>query len=140
LNGTTLGILHRRWQLCPADPGGVSADQYNAAQAYIATVFHHAEVMGLPMPWPGGAASRPTRGDPAEDVVLALRRPFPHLRPLLAAPRRPRPDAGRERGRGAGRSAGVSRIGSGAPPLAAVEPAEIESLRYGLNAIARWLR
>jgi hypothetical protein len=26
------------------------------------------------------------------------------------------------------------------PPIAAVEPAEIESLRYGLNAIARWLR
>jgi len=26
------------------------------------------------------------------------------------------------------------------PPLAAVAPAEIENLRYGLNAIARWLR
>jgi hypothetical protein len=25
-------------------------------------------------------------------------------------------------------------------PIAAVEPAEIESPRYGLNAIARWLR
>jgi hypothetical protein len=26
------------------------------------------------------------------------------------------------------------------PPIAAVEPADIENLRYGLNAIARWLR
>jgi hypothetical protein len=47
LYGTTLGILYRRWQLRPSDPGGVSADRYNAAQAYIATVFHHAEIMGL---------------------------------------------------------------------------------------------
>ena len=61
LHGTTLGILHRRWQLRPTEPGGVSADQYDAAQAYIATVFHHAEIMGLPMPWPGGVASRPNR-------------------------------------------------------------------------------
>jgi hypothetical protein len=80
LNGTTLGILHRRRQLSPTDQGGVSADQYNAAQAYIATVLHHAEIMGLPMPWPGGVASRPTRADPAEDVVLAVRRRFADLR------------------------------------------------------------
>jgi hypothetical protein len=26
------------------------------------------------------------------------------------------------------------------PPIAAVEPAEIKNLRYGLNAIARWLQ
>ena len=64
LYGSTLGLLHRRWQLRPSDPAGVSADQYNAAQAYIATVFHHAEIMGLPMPWPGDGGSRPTREDP----------------------------------------------------------------------------
>jgi hypothetical protein len=133
LNGTTLGILHRRWQLCPTDPGGISADQYNAAQVYIATVFHHAEVMGLPMPWPGGAASRPTRADPAEDVVLAVRRRFADLRRTLL-------DCGRELGLGARVNAAVYRICIEDPPIAAVAPAEIERLRYGLNAIARWLR
>ena len=133
LNGTTLGILHRRWQLRPTDPGGVSADQYNAAQAYIATVFHHAEVMGLPMPWPGDAGSRPTRADPAEDVVLAVRRRFADLRRTLL-------DCGRELGLGARVNAAVYRICIEDPPLAAVAPAEIENLRYGLNAIARWLR
>ena len=133
LNGTTLGILHRRWQLCPTDPSGVSADQYNAAQAYIATVFHHAELMGLPMPWPGGLASRPTRADPAEDVVLAVRRRFADLRRTLL-------DCGRELGLGARVNAAVYRICIEDPPIAAVEPAEIENLRYGLNAIARWVR
>ena len=133
LNGTTLGILHRRWQLRPTDPGGVSADQYNAAQAYIATVFHHAEVMGLPMPWPGGLSSRPTRSDPDEDVVLAVRRRFGDLRRILL-------DCGREIGAGARVNAAVYRICIEDPPLAAVAPAEIENLRYGLNAIARWMR
>ena len=133
LYGTTLGILHRRWQLSPADPGGVSADQYNAAQTYIATVFHHAEVMGIPMPWPGGAESRPTRADPAEDVVLAVRRRFADLRRTLL-------DCGRELGLGARVNAAVYRICVEDPPLAAVAPAEIENLRFGLNAIARWLR
>ena len=133
LNGTTLGILHRRWQLRPTDPGGVSADQYNAAQAYIATVFHHAEIMGLPMPWPGGLASRPTRADPAEDVVLAVRRRFADLRRTLL-------DCGRELGLGARVNAAVYRICIEDPPIAAVAPAEIENLRYGLNALARYLR
>jgi hypothetical protein len=87
-------------------------------------VFHHAEVMGLPMPWPGGAASRPTRADPAEDVVLAVRRRFADLRRTLL-------DCGREIGLGARVNAAVYRICIKDPPLAAVE-----NLRYGLNAIA----
>src|SRR5262249_19803866 len=94
LNGTTLGILHRRWQPRRTDRGGVPPDQYTAAQAYTAPVSHPAEVRGLPMPWPGAAASRPTRGDPAEDVVLAVRRRFADLRRTLL-------DCGREFGLGA---------------------------------------
>ena len=34
----------------------------------------------------------------------------------------------------------VYRICIEDPPIAAVEPAEIENLRYGLNAVARYLR
>ena len=131
--GTALGILHRRWQLRPTDPAGVSGDQFNAAQAYIATLFHHAEIMGLPMPWPGDAGSRPTRADPAEDVVLAVRRRFADLRRTLL-------DCGRALGLGARVNAAVYRGCIEDPPLAAVAPAEIANLRYGLNAIARWLR
>ncbi len=77
--------------------------------------------------------SRPTRADPAEDVVLAVRRRFADLRRTLL-------DCGRELGLGARVNAAVYRICIEDPPLAAVAPAEIEKLRYGLNAIARWLR
>jgi hypothetical protein len=66
-------------------------------------------------------------------VVLAVRRRFADLRrtPL---------DCGREIGIGARVNAAVYRICIEDPPIAAVEPAEIENLHYGLNAIARWLR
>jgi hypothetical protein len=49
-------------------------------------------------------------------------------------------DCGRELGLGARVNAAVYRICIEGPPIAAVAPAEIENLRYGLNAIARWLR
>ena len=33
LHGSTLGILHRRWQCCGTDPSGITRDQYHAAYA-----------------------------------------------------------------------------------------------------------
>src|SRR5690349_14951759 len=50
LHGSTLGILHRRWQACATDPGGVSAEQYDAAQVYIACVIRYCEIMGIALP------------------------------------------------------------------------------------------
>ena len=134
LNGSTLGILHRRWQACETDPGAISADQYNAAQAYIATVIRYCEIMGIPLPRPAGAALvGATRPDPDEAVVLAVRRRFADLRRTLL-------DAGAGIGVGARVNAAVYRICIEDPPIDAVTKREIENLRYGLNAVARYLR
>ena len=133
LNGTTIGILHRRWQLCASDPGGVSGDQYHAAQAYIATVFHYAQIMGLPLPWPGTAASRPTRSDPDEQTIAAVRRRFANFRRALL-------EAGAAIGAGSRVNAVVYRVCIEDPGIDAVSKADIENLRYGLNAIARVAR
>jgi hypothetical protein len=133
LNGSTIGILHRRWQLCATDPGGVSGDQYQAAQSYIATVFHYAQIMGLPLPWPGTAASRPTRAQPDEQTILAVRRRFADFRRALL-------DAGAAIGVGSRVNAAVYRVCIEDPGIDAVSKAEIENLRYGLNAIARLAR
>jgi hypothetical protein len=133
LNGSTIGVLHRRWQMCPTDPGGVSGDQYRAAQAYIATVFHYAQIMGLPLPWPGSAASRPTRPDPDERTILAVRRRFADFRRALL-------DAGAAIGVGSRVNAVVYRVCVEGPGIDAVSKAEIQNLRYGLNAIARVVR
>ncbi|HLH92560.1 MAG TPA: hypothetical protein VKX28_29375 [Xanthobacteraceae bacterium] len=133
LNGSTIGILHRRWQVCASDPGGVSDDQYHAAQAYIATVFQYAQIMGLPLPWPGTAASRPTRAEPDERTILAVRRRFADFRRALL-------EAGAAVGAGSRVNAAVYRVCIEDPGVEAVSKAEIQNLRYGLNAIARVAR
>jgi hypothetical protein len=134
LHASTLGILHRRWQACATDPSGISADQYHAAQAYIGCVTRYCELMGIPLPRPvaadtGGA----TRGDPPDAVVLAVRRRFADLRRTLL-------DCGAGIGVGSRVNAAVYRICIEDPPIETVQPAEIENLRYGLNAVARHLR
>ena len=134
LNGSTIGTLHRRWQTCASDPGGISADQYNAAQTYMACVIRYCELMGIPLPRPAGAASAgATRRDPDEAVVLAVRRRFADLRRTLL-------DCGAEIGVGSRVNAAVYRICIEDPPIDTVAKAEIENLRYGLNAVARYLR
>jgi hypothetical protein len=133
LHVSTLGVLHRRWQMCATDPSGLSADQYNAAQAYISCVIRYCEIMGIPLPRPTNRAVGATRRDPPEEVVLAVRRRFSDLRRTLL-------DCGREIGVGSRVNAAVHRICIEDPPIDAVEPAEIENLRYGLNAVARYLR
>jgi hypothetical protein len=133
LHGSTLGILHRRWQMCATDPSGISADQYNAAQAYVSCVIRYCELMGIPLPRPTAGATGATRCDPPDAVVLAVRRRFSDLRRTLL-------DCGREIGVGSRVNAAVYRICIEDPPIEAVQPAEIENLRYGLNAVARYLR
>jgi hypothetical protein len=133
LHGSTLGILHRRWQTCASDPSGLSADQYHAAQAYISCVIRYCEIMGIPLPRPAAGALGATRRDPPDDVVLAVRRRFSDLRRTLL-------DCGREIGVGSRVNAAVYRICIEEPPIEAVQPADIENLRYGLNAVARYLR
>ena len=133
LHASTLGVLHRRWQACPTDPSGISADQYHAAQAYISCVTRYCEIMGIPLPRPATGPVGATRGDPPDEVVLAVRRRFSDLRRTLL-------DCGREIGVGSRVNAAVYRICIEDPPIEAVQPAEIENLRYGLNAVARYLR
>jgi hypothetical protein len=132
LHASTLGILHRRWQCCATDPSGISVDQYNAAQAYISCVTRYCEIMGIPLPRPAGVAGA-TRADPPDEVVLRLRRRFADLRRILL-------DCGKEIGVGSRVNAAVFRICIEDPPIEAVQPVEIENLRYGLNAVARYLR
>jgi hypothetical protein len=134
LYGSALGILHRRWQCCPTDPGSISDDQFRAAQAYVAIVVRHCEIMGIPLPRPAAAtAVGATRADPDDETVLRVRRRFADFRRGLL-------DAGRELGLGARVNAAVYRVCIEDPPIDAVSPAEIENLRYGLNAIARITR
>jgi hypothetical protein len=133
LHVSTLGILHRRWQMCATDPSGISADQYHAAQAYISCVIRYCEIMGIPLPRPAAGPLGATRGEPSEEVVLAVRRRFSDLRRTLL-------DCGREIGVGSRVNAAVYRICIEDPPIDGVEPVEIENLRYGLNAVARYLR
>jgi hypothetical protein len=133
LHTSTLGILHRRWQACATDPSGVSADQYHAAQAYIGCITRYCEIMGIPLPRPAAGPVGATRGDPPEEVVLAVRRRFSDLRRTLL-------DCGAGIGVGSRVNAAVYRICIEDPPIETVQPAEIENLRYGLNAVARYLR
>ena len=133
LHSSTLGILHRRWQMCATDPSGVSRDQYNAAQAYISCVIRYCEIMGIPLPRPTAGATGATRRDPPDEVVLAVRRRFSDLRRILL-------ECGAGIGVGSRVNAAVYRICIEDPPIEAVQPAEIENLRYGLNAVARYLR
>jgi hypothetical protein len=46
LAGFTLGVLHLRWQACRDDPGGISPEQFNSAQAWTRLVHRHAAIMG----------------------------------------------------------------------------------------------
>jgi hypothetical protein len=133
LHVSTLGILHRRWQMCATDPSGISVEQYNAAQGYISCVIRYCEIMGIPLPRPAAGAAGATRRDPPQEVVLAVRRRFSDLRHTLL-------DCGREIGVGSRVNAAVYRVCIEDPPIDAVEPCEIENLRYGLNAVARYLR
>src|SRR5258708_19253148 len=52
LHGSTIGVLHRRWQMDKRDPGGISADHYNAAQAYIAAAAPTPPPTAIPPPHP----------------------------------------------------------------------------------------
>jgi hypothetical protein len=89
--------------------------------------------MGIPLPRPTAAAAGATRRDPPDEVVLAVRRRFSDLRRALL-------DCGREIGIGSRVNAAVYRICIEDPPIDAVQPVEVENLRYGLNAVARCLR
>ena len=62
-----------------------------------------------------------------------MRRRFSGLRRTLL-------DCGAEIGVGSRVNAAVYRICVEDPPIDAVQPVEIENLRYGLNAVARYLR
>lgn len=79
LAGFTLGILHLRWQSNKDDPGGISAEQFNAGQAWTRLVHRHAMLMGysLNIRTPsfimvGGGIT--CLADPDETEILGVRR------------------------------------------------------------------
>ncbi len=131
--GTAIGILHRRWQVDASDPTGLSAEQYNAAQAYISCVIRWCELMGIPLPRPAALEDGATRPDPDDATVLRVRRRFADMRRALL-------DAGAALGLGSRVNAAVYRVCIEDPPIAEVGAAEVEALRYGLNAVARVVR
>ena len=133
LYGSTIGILHRRWQICASDPSSLSADQYNAAQTYISTVIRYCELMGIPLPRPAGMEDGATRPDPDDDTILRVRRRFADMRRALL-------DAGAALGLGARVNAAVYRVCIEETPIETLRPSEVEALRYGLNAVARVVR
>lgn len=79
LAGFTLGVLHLRWQANKDDPGGISREQFNTAQAWTRLVHRHAAVMGytLTIRTPsfimvGGGTS--CMAEPDEREIIAVRR------------------------------------------------------------------
>ena len=79
LAGFTLGVLHLRWQACKDDPGGLSPEQFNTAQAWTRIVHRHAAIMGysLTIRTPsfimvGGGVS--CLAEPEEQEITSVRR------------------------------------------------------------------
>lgn len=133
LAGFTLGVLHLRWQANKDDPGGISADQYNAGQSWAQIVHRHAAIMGykLHIHTPsfvmvGGGAGSGT--EPTEEEILAVRRRWSDCYNSLMQTCR---DHGHR----------VSVVTYGVCvenwPVAAVTPADHGRLRLGLNSIVR---
>ena len=84
LAGFTLGVLHLRWQACKNDPGGISPEQFNTAQAWTRIVHRHAAIMGysLTIRTPsfimvGGGIT--CLAEPEEQKITSVRREWTRL-------------------------------------------------------------
>jgi len=133
LAGFTLGVLHLRWQHNKDDPGGISDQQFNTAQAWCRIVHRHAAIMGyrLTIHTPsfimvGGGAS--CLAEPDAHEILAIRRKWSDCYNALMA-------ACRDHG------LRVAIVTYGAAienwPAGALSRKDLGDLRIGLNAIGK---
>lgn len=133
LAGFTLGVLHLRWQANKDDPGGISPEQFNAAQAWTRLVHRHAAIMGysLNIRTPsfimvGGGIT--CLAEPEEKEIVAVRRKWSDCYNALTA-------AARDHG------LRVSIVTYGVCvenwPVGALSYQDLGLLRIGLNALGK---
>jgi hypothetical protein len=137
LHATTLGTLFRRWQLDHGDPSGVSEPQYLAAQRYLGYVVANARLLGIPAPHPRSAAlllagaGLSCEREPDAAWTANVRGRFRDCRRVLL-------DCGAGLGVGARVNAAVYAVVVEDRRLGDLGRADIENLRCGLNALARY--
>jgi hypothetical protein len=137
LYATTIGILHRRWQADHGDPSGVSEAQYRAAQLYLDYVVANARLLGIPSPHPRttalllASAGRNLEQEPDAAWVARIRAQFRNCRRVLL-------DCGASLGLGSRINGIVYAVVVEDRALGDLERVDIQNLRCGLNALARY--
>ena len=137
LHATTIGILHRRWQADHGEPSGVSESQYRAAQRYLGYVVAHARLLGIPSPHPRAAAilladlGQSCEQDPDPEWVARIRAQFRSCRRVLL-------ECGGSLGLGSRINAIVYAVVVEDRKLGDLGRQDIQNLRCGLNALARY--
>jgi hypothetical protein len=137
LHGTTIGILHRRWQADHGDPSGISEAQYRAAQLYLDYVVANARLHGIPSPHPRttalllGGGGRNLEQEPDAEWVAKIRARFRNCRRVLL-------DCGASLGLGSRINAIVYAVVVEDRKLGDLARLDIQNLRCGLNALARY--
>jgi hypothetical protein len=134
---TTIGILHRRWQADHGDPSGVSEAQYRAAQLYLDHVVANARLLGIPSPHPRttalllAGAGRNLEQEPDAEWVARIRTQFRNCRRVLL-------DCGASLGLGSRINGIVYAVVIEDRKLGDLARQDIQNLRCGLNALARY--
>jgi hypothetical protein len=133
LAGFTLGVLHLRWQADRNDPGGISPEQFNAAQAWTRLVHRHAAIMGYSLNIRTPSFIMVGSGitclaEPEEKEILSVRRQWSDCYNALMA-------AARDHG------LRVSIVTYGVCvenwPVGTLSGADLGLLRIGLNALGK---
>ena len=137
LHATTIGVLHRRWQADHGEPSGVSESQYRAAQRYLGYVVANARLLGIPSPHPRAATilladlGQSCEQDPDPEWVARIRAQFRTCRGVLL-------ECGASLGLGSRVNAIVYAVVVEDRKLGDLGRQDIENLRCGLNALARY--
>jgi hypothetical protein len=137
LHATTIGILHHRWQADHGEPSGVSESQYHAAQRYLGYVVANARLLGIPSPHPRSAAlglagtGQSCDDDPDPAWAAKIRNRFRDCRRVLL-------DCGAALGLGSRVNAIVYAVVVEDRKLGDLARQDIQNLRCGLNALARY--
>jgi hypothetical protein len=137
LHATTIGILHRRWQADHGDPSGISETQFRAAQRYLGYVVANARLLGIPSPHPRAATlllvgvGQSCEEDPDPGWVAKIRSQFRNCRGVLL-------DCGASLGLGSRINAIVYAVVVEDRKLGDLARHDVENLRCGLNALARY--
>jgi hypothetical protein len=136
LHATTIGLLHRRWQVDHGEPSGISENQYRAAQRYLGYVVANARLLGIPSPHPRAAAlllaglGKSCAQDPDPESIARIRSQFRNCRRVLL-------DCGASLGLGSRINGIVYAVVVEDRKLGDLTRQDIQNLRCGLNALAR---